>query len=303
MNERIEDRDIQEAMRMSLVSEEPSENLLRNLRVMAKEAAPRKRRLWRPGLALAGTVAAGVIIASLSMLPTKASAKTFELIEKAAQKVRTFRFSIDSSESGNHEFLTIAGADGRFTMRTNEGLLMRFDASSLSFYDPKENVVTSFKLGGLVDLKQVAKQVQSGLEEGFDHMDLKKMLKDYRDKYGKDQIQISAVTSEGGKDVYHVTMQSKTDPDRVEMLVDASTDLPEQIVVTGKERDGSWRQTLKMGMHFGTEIDPKELNVDFPASAKKVDIDLGALVGDAMKGVEAVGSAFDKIGKDLGKIK
>ena len=299
MNERHEeDVEIREALRKSLPSEEAPERLVRELRVMASQARTQNRRpWWRARLTLACAAAAAVLVVALTMTPAKASAKTFENLVVAAQKVNSFRFSIDSFEDGKRQRLTVAGVDGRFAMRTDEGAVVQIDSEAIKIYDPEENVVTRFKLG-FVDMASITKHMQSGVAEGLKHADLKKMLRDYERQYGKEHIRISSIRRDGGEEVYDVELSAPKESERVRMKVDAATDLPLSIEAEVKGSDGIWRLESVMEMRFGDQIDPALLRADFPTGAKIVDIDLGELALDALKGLESVGSILEKIDGD-----
>jgi len=305
-----QDQDIQEALRMSLVNEEPSENLLRELRVLASNVKPARRSLWMPSLAITGAVAAiaGIVtLTAMTLTPKKASAKTFDMLVAAAGQQNTFQFAVNSEENGKTNHFTIVSVDGKFSMRTDEGALMLFDKGSMRIYDPKENTITQIKLGGIVDPTTIGQAVQSGIADGMKQMDLRKTLREYQEKYGKDHIKISPVAEENGKDVYHVTMDNPKESGRVRMLVDANTDLPERIEVEDAGPDGGLKHNATIQMQFGAQVDPKLLMPDFPKNAKTVDIDLGALLSGAMKGLgggsedmKGMGESLKGLGKDIG---
>lgn len=286
------DTDIQIAL-MPAPMDGPSADLKRKLRVAARETQPRAL-WWRSPLAgplsLAGTVAAVVVVTT--MLPAKASAKTYDLIVAAAQRVNAFQFSIVTDENSKHEVFTIAGSDGHVVMRTGESTVMEIDPGSMSMYDQTSNTVTRFKYGSLAAAEDIAKEVQSGLAEGMKEMDLKKMLREYEQKYGSGGIRISPVMRENGRGVYHVTLASQNQPERVEMTVDATTDLPERLQVFSKDGSRGWRTSVSMEMRFGARVDDRLLRSSIPKDAKVQTIDMGAMVGDAMKGLENLGDQF-----------
>lgn len=283
---------------MSLISEEPSEGLMRELRVLANSVKPARRPWWQPSLAIAGTAAVTFGIVVLTMAPSKARA--YDSILAATNRQSTFLLSVDSNDEGTDKHVNIVGVDGTFTIRGEEGSLVQFGKGALSVYDPKENTVTRIKLSGIVDPQTIGKMVQSGISEGLKQMDLKKTLREYEQKYGKDHIKISGVTHEDGKDVYHVTMDSPQESSRVQMLVDANTDLPQRIDVEDKDSDSGTKHNSTIRMQFGAQVDPKLVAPDFPKNAKVVDIDLGNLIGGAMKGVGGAMTGMGEALKNLG---
>jgi len=277
-----EDLWIEEAMNMSLVNEEPSEDLLRELRVMASKAVSKKRVWWQPGLALAGAIAVTCGVVVLTMTPSKATAHTFDTLVAAVSQVNTFQFSVDSDEGGNKSHVVIHCAGGRFTIQTDEGAFVDFDKGTMRVFDPKENSVTELKLGNIVDPKMIGEAVQSGIAAGLKEMDLKKRLKEYQEKYGKDHIQITPVTQENGKSVYHVTMVSPDDPSEVRMLVDANTDLPESIDVTEKGEGGKVKEKSVVHLRFGGQIGKELTMPKIPKNAKVNSLDLNTMISGAM---------------------
>lgn len=290
MNENIEDKDIRDALMANLSMTEPTDDLTRKLRVMAKEAHKPKKAWLTRGIALAGTAAAACAVIVLSMTPVKASAHSFEMLVSAAQQIHSFQLSVASAEDGQNKPFTIAGVDGRFVMRADDGLIMQFDNGSLQFYDAKENTVTKFSLGPVVDTKQIAEQAKKGMGDALKSVDLKKMLKEYEDKYGKDHIKISPVQNGS----YFVDMEAPNDPEKIHMTVEAATDLPTQVLVQKKSATGAWAESVRIDMKYGAKVDPQFLKANFPANAKRVNLDLGNMIGDAMKEVKNLSSELNK---------
>ena len=286
MNEDL-DTPIHDALAPLRADREPSADLVHRLRVGARETA--RKPLWRrarfsvpvmTGAAFAAVLAVG------TMLPTKASAKSFGLIVNAAQRIDAFQFSILSNDGGKRETFTIAGSDGRTVIRSDDHTIMELGAGSMSVYDPGENKVTRFKYGSLTEASGFLKEMQSGLAEGIKEMDLKKTLREYAERYGESGIRISPVVREDGRSVYHVSLASSDEPERVEMTVDAATDLPERLEV--RDRDG--HDSTVMEMRYGDRVDASLLRSSIPLGAKVEEIDLGALASGALKGLESLGS-------------
>lgn len=283
-----EEKEIQIALMPAPMDREAPEELKRKLRVMAHQKGRRRTSMWSLSpVALVGVTALGMV--AITMMPAKASARTFDLVVAAAQSINAFQFSVVSNENAKREVITIAGSDGHVYMRSEGGTFFQLDPGSMTIYEPESKSVMRFKFGNLVDAKQVMNMVQSGIAEGMKEVDLKKMLKEYEAKYGRENIQISPV-SQG---VYHVTLAAKDQPERVEMTVDASSNLPLRLVVD-KQDGGRWHNEVTMEMRFGNRVDRSLLRSTIPANVKVEEIDLGSMVGDAMKGIEGLGKAFEK---------
>ena len=272
----------------------PSEALVRRLRVLAHETparAPWYRSPLAAPLSFVGTAAAVVALATLTLTPAKASARTFDMIVAAADRINAFQFSIVSDEGGKHETFSIAGSDGRVTMRVGEGTLMQISEGAMSIYSPEEKKITRLKFGGFEGAKDMMSGVQSGIAQGMKEMDLKKTLREYRAKYGSAGVRVSPIAQEGGHAVYHVALASPEEPQRVEMTVDADSNLPEKLNVQSPDGKGSWRTEVRMEMRYGARVDPSLLRAEFPKGVPVEEIDLSKMVGDAMKDV---GKAFEE---------
>ncbi len=292
------DKTMENALAPSPVEREPSDELMRRLRTMAREKP--RRTWWRSGRALPFAMVAGTVavVFATTMIPAKASAKSFDMVVRAAQRINAFQFSILTDESPKREALTIAGSDGHVYLQTDGDGSMEIGPNGISAYDRKANKLTRFKFGNLVDpatAAQMAGAVQSELAAGLKEMDLKKVLEEYRRKYAASGVHVSPVEREDGRDVYHVLLASPSEPERVEMTVDAATDLPETLEVATQE-GGRWKRALRMEMRFGARVESRLLRSPVPAGAKVEEIDLGAMVGDATK---EIGKTMENLGKQL----
>lgn len=297
MNER-EDVEIKTALESNLHSEEPSEELMRNLRVMAKKPVRSHKAWWQSKLAWAGTVAAIAAIGALTLMPTKASAKTYDRILQAAGSIDAFQFLINDHKDGKHGRVSIAGSEGNVCITTDEGTVFQVNKGVMKTYDPAKNTVTEMNLGGFIDQKTIMEGMKAGMSEAMKEMDLKQMLKDYEQKYGRDHIDISGAQEENGRKVYYVTLDDKEGKNRVEMTVDYDKDLPVRIAVEGKNDEGTWTQETLMEMRFGAEVDPADLEGNIPANAKREEMDVGDMIGDAFKEMGAHGK-LDFNGKEF----
>lgn len=266
-----DDRDIQAALAEAPMAK-PSDELLRKLRISARETAPR-RTWWRARLlpgALA--VAAVALVVGVALTPAKASAKTFELVQAATARVHVFQFFVNSDEAGKPQRLNIIGVNGRVAICGPQGELIRLERGGMSVYDPSEKRIIHFKFSGLPGTENMKDGVGQALADAVKEMDLQKMLADYRKRYGEQGIAISPVTRENGESVYHMTLAAPDEPERVEMTVDAATDLPERLQILPKN---GGKATLDMTMRFGEKVDPNLLNLDFPKNIPVEEIDLG----------------------------
>jgi hypothetical protein len=295
-NPNFEESDAEIKAQLSALTEgeEPSDALMRKLRFAAKVAKPVRTPWWQSRMSFAVAGLAVAVVTGVALLPAQASAKTYAKVVEAVNRTNAFQISIQSPEKGDQDGLTIAGEDGRFCMRTNDGSLMEFANGAMSVYDQKEKTLTRLKFGKSIPMEELGQQIHSGFSEGFKQMDLKKMLREYGEKYGRDSIQITPERWQDGRRVYFVTLASKQEKDRVHLTVDAATDLPRRMEVEGRDDNGNWHRATLMEMRFGNEVDPSLLRANFPKDAKVEEIDLGGLIEGAMKGLEGLGNIGNK---------
>lgn len=290
-----EEEYIRKKLTETLHSQEPSPELMRSLRGVAHRQAP-KRLFLNPrwGYGVAAVAIAGA--AAMTLLPSRASAKSYEGLLRAANQVNAFQFTLKTGESSDKTTITVAGADGKFAIRSNDGAIIQFDSDSLRFYNPEANVVARFRLYGFVDAEHIVKQAQSSMADALDKLDLKKLLTDYRAKYGADHISISPVTN----NAYDVNFASPDSPEKVAVHVNASTDLPSNIVISVKGADGNWRQSSTIDLQFGPEVAANSVPATFPADAKQMNIGVNDLIVGGKKAFDAVAPLIRKFDPNIG---
>lgn len=290
--ENNEDLEVQSLMNHAPTTQEAPAELKEKIRAMAANTRVRRPSVWPARLAMAGAGAIAIAAFVLSMSPTTAVAKSFDLVLKAVDKSNAMEFSV--SDKDGKKFV-MAMVDGRFGMRTDEGTVMQFDSKGLQIYDKAKNTVTEIGMGGFVDPKEIANEVNKGLSDGLKAMDIKKMLADFEAQYGKGNIQISPIVHRFGKSTYEVSMQKPGDPENVHMTVNADTDLPERIEID--KGDKSSDDTV-IELKFGNDVDVDLANPTFPANAKHIDLNIGNLIDKGMKNLPNMGPDFLDKGKD-----
>lgn len=284
-----EESKIESLLKEAPLSMEAPTELKNRLRTMASTTTVRRPSLWPTRLAIAGVGLASIAIVALAFKSTTntitAQAKTFALMVDATSQIKAFQFSITSKEGGKEHKFIMAGQDGRFGMRADDGALMQFEGAKMTIYDPRKNEVLKMDLGGFADPKEIAHEMNQALSEGMQEVDLRGKLEEYERQYGKDNIKIGPIVHHFGESTYDVDLQKTGEPEKVHMVVNADTDLPERIEVTKRQGDGSWQKDMIMELKFGSSVDIDLANPKFPANAKVVEMDLSKMIQGGLKGL------------------
>jgi hypothetical protein len=276
--------EIRNVMNHTPMGEAASDELKRKLRLLATQTPARRVSPWPSRLMVAGAAAAGIGVVALTMMPSKASA--YERMMNAAAHENTFRFSITSSELGANKHVEIAGSDGNFIVKTDDGGVVHLSSQGkMEIYDPGNNTVLVLSTGGMIDGKQLAGQIEKGLSEGLKEMDVQKMLKDYEQKFGKENIHVGPITHRFGESTYQIDLANPKESSQVHITVNADNDLPKQIQMDKRQEDGSWSPNTRIEMSFG---DPGVVvsAPQFPANAKRVEMDFQKIIDEGSKNFE-----------------
>jgi hypothetical protein len=273
-----EDREFEGMLRETPMSPEAPEELKRKLRTMAAGATRRTRSHWSSRLAYAG--AASVVIASLAMLiwPTQASAKTLQRVVDATDRARSFVISVLETKNGQSETVKIAGIDGRVDIQAEKGERVQIASGKISVYDPTQNTLMVIDLGGMIDPEMMSQYVQQGMAEGIKQADIKKMVADFKARYGEENARISDIYTEDGRQVFTIDLAEPTGDSRTQITVDANTDLPTRIQT--REKDS----TVDMRLRFGVEVRIEPIESAVPKGVKRVDLDLGKMIQEGLAG-------------------
>lgn len=307
MNNNQEDREIQELMKDAPLGNETPSRLRSKLQSAAvgprvRHASPAPGRWAMAGIAAVAIIAIGVGAGvGLNRTPNvTAQAKTFAKVINATNLLDAFQLVIRANDMNTGEELNIAFSDGKFNMSTKEGMIMRVQGPSMEFFDPKKNEVVEMNLGGMVDPKEIAGQIQEGMKHGMEEFDVKKMLAEMEKEFGKENVTIGPIQHKFGRSTYDVTLEKPHGPERIYMTVDAEKDIPIRIRVE-KIREGAYQEEANIELRFGNDIDPDLVITDFPANAKRVKLDFSKMMEDGMKGLGGDMKEFGKSMKEFGE--
>ncbi|MFI5385101.1 MAG: outer membrane lipoprotein carrier protein LolA [Fimbriimonadales bacterium] len=275
-----EDNEFQALMDHAPTSREAPSELKGRLRMMAAGSGARRPSVWASRLALAGVGAVAIAAFVISMAPSKAW--SFQTIVNAVNHANSFQFSVSSNGGDGNQGVLIGIDDGKVRLKAGDGTMMQIDGAKFEIYNAKENSVLEMSLGGFVDPKMIAEKMHEGLQQGLKEMDINKMLNDFEREYGKDNIQKGPIMHRFGKSTYTVDLQKPGDSEHVHMVVSADNDLPERIEITGGRNQS---EDAVIEFKFGVALDPELANFQIPANAKRVNLDLGNMIQNGIKGM------------------
>jgi hypothetical protein len=284
-----EESEIQNLMEQAPSGTTPPE-LMANLRLMA--TAPRRApSIWPARIAMVGLAAVAATAIVVSMTPRTASARSFQRVVSAVDGENGFSFSMSGSglddKSGKFAGkFSMSGTDHSFKMHADDGTIMEMNLNQMRIYDPKKNEVLVLQLGGVIDMKQAAKEFSSNIDKAVEQMDIKKMLSNMEKEYGKENVKISPLLQRFGKTMYTVDLEKPGQPDHVHIDVNADTDLPEKIEMSKVQPDGNVQQEMVIQIRFGGAAVPETDHAEIPANAKVNELNIGKLMQDGLKGLD-----------------
>lgn len=286
-----DDRVFRELLEEAPMGSEAPDSLKRKLRSYAAYSRVRKARPWVSRLVIASACAVGLLAGTMLMWPTSASAKTFEKVLNATNRAKSFQISVDVTEGASRKRVILTGATGLLDLRTEDGKHAQLALGKVCVYDPDEQTLTVLKFGDSEQMKALAEVAREGLTEGLEQFDVKKMLAEFKARYGEDNGKVSDIYTEDGRQVYAIQLQSPKDASSVKITVDADTDLPFRI----QARDQSG-QDADMRIEFGVNprIEPLEQTVPKNVTRREVDL------GDVMNKAGAFGQSMLKFGSAMG---
>lgn len=307
MNNNQEDREIQELMKEAPLSHETPSRLKYKLQAAAVGPRVRHTSPWHSRFAVAG-IAAIVLLAvgvgtgiGLYGTPTlTAQAKTFQKVVNAMNNLDAFQLVVRAKDANNGDEVNIAYTDGKFNLSTREGTVMRIEGTTMEVFDPKKNEIVEMNLGGVVDPKMIAGQIQESMRKGIEEFDIKKMLEDMEKEYGKENVHVGPIQHKSGRSTYDIKLEKPNGPERIFMTVDADNDIPVRISVE-RLQNGSYTAVSDIELRFGNDIDPNLVITEFPANAKRTKIDLGKMIEQGMQGMDGDMKGLGETMKQLGE--
>lgn len=246
----------------------PSAHAPESLRERALSAA---KSAYRQDQTRRYTVGAGVgvaiaasIFGAILLTPQPASAKTWGMLKAAVDGITSMQVSMTVNDDRQKMEAFFAVSGGKMVAKTSEGHTMVYRDETFTVIDPESTEVIQAKvpaaaMSKLADLKLT--------DELSFHLSLGKILRDFEDEYGKENMRFSPIRAEGGREIYDVTLTMPDQNNRAKLTVDAMTDLPLAIDV--------WEgDVMRMSLRarYNDEVSEDAFKFEIPRGKKVVNI-------------------------------
>ena len=237
-----------------------------------------QRAAWFNGgfkWAAAGTaVAAAAIAGVMFMTPATSEAKTWDMVTDAYQDIRTMLIQIDVQGSDRAESITVAMKGNSWRVAVADEMDISFGGGELLIYKAGSDTAQVIDLRGFpipIDPSMIVKEIVSQLS-------VANLLKHAEDEIGKENIYISKVYTENGRQLYDVEVNDPRSGSHAFFTIDADTDLPVSVEMRGVEVGGSMHG--RMSFQFNGEVDDSWLEPVLPTGVKFEHFDLGDMRRD-----------------------
>lgn len=261
----------------------------------------RARKEWfgpRVRLAAASTVVVAAAIGGVMfMTPATAEAKTWDMVTSAYQQVRGVLIEMSFDGQGEHGSLIVAGKGKDWRVQV-EGLDAGKDARmDVSYSNGKLTMWDGGDTAQVIDLgfdiPFTPEQVMQGIAE---ELSASKILGEHSDEIGKENIRIEQPEWVGNRRVYNVYITSphgEGDASNVHILVDADTDLPINMTVSGERGEA-----MTMKFQFDADFDSSLLYPTIPSGVKIEKLDSTKMLNggdhDFFEGIEHFGKGMER---------
>lgn len=268
----FDEQAIQALMENLPMSKFAPEDLKNRLFDLATSPEPRHRAVRRPifAMAFASALAVTAIAAVLISMPTKAVAKSWEGIRKAAQSITSMEMDIKEFENGKTNHTVVAFGPDVVLVQPDDGEIVYIKNGVVQVYDKDENTVQEITLPGGTELPDVPGIV-------LNELSMKKILAQYEQEYGKANIKIGPLRTWQDRQVYDAAMTKPDGSSRANIVADAATDRPLFIEAYNQE-GGKWVKDSEITARYNGPIN---LKPNWPAGAKFQKLDVGKMIKDA----------------------
>lgn len=289
------------------LSNEAPQGLRNKVEFAARQKPGRQWFGPRTRWAVAGTaVAAAAIGGIMFMTPATAQAKTWDMVTAAYEQVRGVLIQMEFTGQGENGSLTIAGKgnDWHMTMEgigngKSEKVDISYSGGELTMWDGGDTAQV-ISLG--INIPFSPEDVMKGMTE---QLSASKIFKEHADEIGRENLRIEQPEWVGNRHVYNVYINEKDGNGQVHILVDADTDLPISMDVSGTEGE-----EMRMSFQFDGDFDssllypiiPKGVKIERIDPTKMMDGDGGGHE-DMFRGLEGIGKTFGDHHEDKPQVK
>lgn len=268
------------------ISNEAPQGLRNRVELAARQKPAKSWFAPRYRWAAAGTaVAAATVGAVLFLMPSKAEAKTWDMVQQAYQKVRGVLIQMEFSGDGDNGKLTIAGKgdDWRVSVEGMDGgkngkMDISYSGGELTLWEGGDTAQ-------VIDLGiNIPFSPEQLMTEMTTELTASNILKEGADDIGRENIRVEQPVFVNGKRVYNVYVNEPHGEGQFHILVDADSDLPISMDVKGPRGE-----SMRMSFQFNGDFDNSFLQPVLPSGIKFERIDkntLGGHGGDFMEGMK-----------------
>ncbi len=267
------------------ISSEAPQGLRNKVELAARQKPARAWFAPRYRWAAAGTaVAACAVGVVMFMLPSKAEAKTWEMVQAAYEQVRGVLIQMEFSGDGEDGKLTIAGKgqDWRVSMEGMDG--GKGERMDISYAGGELTIWEGGDTAQVIDLGiNIPFSPEQLMSEMANELTASNILKQGEGEIGRENIRIEQPVVVNGRRVYNVYVTEPHGEGNFHILVDADTDLPISMNVDGKNGE-----SMRMSFQFNGEFDNSFLQPVLPSGIKFERIDRSMLGGDGENFMEGM---------------
>ena len=278
------------------MGDEAPQGLRNRVELAARQKPGRDWFGARTRWAVAGTAVAAAAVGGLMFItPANAEAKTWDMVTSAYEQVRGVLIQMDFTGQGEDGNLTIAGKGGEWRVQmegAGEDMDISYSNGTLTMWDGGDTAQV-MKLGFNIPFNP--EDVMKGMTE---QLSASKIFEEHADEIGRDNIRIEQPTWVGNRHVYNVYIDEANGQGKVHILVDADTDLPISMTVSGPNGED-----MKMKFQFDGDFDSSLLRPIIPKGVNIEEIDMSKAMGGAfnneefLRGMEEFGKSFEHGGK------
>lgn len=282
-------RNLNEIFENQPLSNEAPQGLRNRVEIAARQ---RVRAPWfavgSKWVAIGTAAAAMLFFAATSLMPTKAEAKTWDMVSNAYKEVKgiLMRINIRDEDGGSDITIASKGQEWRVAVgeSNNKSLDISYSNGELTIWEGGDTAqVMSLGMQLPFSPEEIVKQVANEIS-------ISKLLEKSADEIGRENIRVEQPVTVDGRRVYNVYVTNIHGGGKAHMVVDAESDLPLTIEFTDQDGDSG-----TINFDFNAEFDDSLLRPILPSGIKFEHMDIGKMMeGMPKDGMKDFGKDFSK---------